>query len=575
MLPSLDSLARERSLLAEVLRSAGNDDLSKRGFGLHAEEAASTDEDGDLQVDVGAAPGFRQTEKRRRAGSALVQQPCSAVGRDEETASLQHLPKELLADIGERFLDAPVWHACKLGEASANLGKVFMDEKLWESFFHKRFRMASQSTKRRVQRQPSPSSRFSYGNMHILEARFREGQYAARRVLGSPHPGVAVLDIQVACTGDASPVAYAALRNGSIMGYDLDPETLAESDTGPQQAKPLFELTPPTATAGGPALCCLPVPEMLSVGEGLDRPALLVAGYASGGLCAWQMPRGCPIASLGWSSAHAGRVSALATLGSGRLVSAASDGTIKLWRFDGERFGASERSFVGHTAAIMSVAACPFHEHLLLSGGHDRTMRLWDARVGHGEVSRWQQNDWVMCVDFHPSLEDRILSADKAVHHWDMRIASATSTPNPTEGRHLSSCHRHRKLVSRFRIDPLRLASCSLDGSVKVSSLEAPSDQVASPSVSPQSSPALRPTKQTPEPTMAVLEATLRTSTDYVLSIDFDATRLLAGSVDGRVDVYDFADIGHFREGSPELRSRSSCGSSMDFTLEGLEDLEI
>lgn len=587
MLPSLHSLARERSLLAEVLRSAGSDRAVEAAAASVKE--ALLEEDAEASEEVGAQPtcaqSARQGEKRRRGRASVT---VSGAGADTTVAGLQHLPKEVLSNIGGSFLDAPVWHACKLGEVSPQLGDVFMDDKLWEDFFHRRFSDASRSSKRRPQRQPSPNSRFSYRHMHVLEARFREGQYAARSVLDNPHPGVAVLDIQVAFTGDESAVAYAALRNGSIMGYDLDPAVLSGADAaptseggdGPLCAKPLFELTPPAS--GGPALCCLPIPELLSVGDASTRSALLVAGYAQGGLCAWKMPQGCPLVPCGWEAAHAGRVSAVAMLGSGCLVSAASDGTMKVWGLDGERFGDLHRSFSGHTAAVVSVAACPFNENVVLSGSHDRTMRLWDARAGGGEVARWQQRDWVTCVDFHPTLEDRVLSADKAVHHWDVRVASSAAAPAGSSGGwlHLASCHRHRKLVSRFRLDPLRLASCSLDGSVKVSSLEAPGDRVASPLVSPEASPALSPA-ESPLPPSTVPEATLRTSTDYVLCIDFSATRLLAGSVDGRVDVYDFAHTEHFRQASPVLgpasplwRRDSRCAST-DFQMVGFEELEI
>jgi hypothetical protein len=72
---------------------------------------------------------------------------------------------------------------------------------------------------------------------------------------------------------------------------------------------------------------------------------------------------------------------------------------------------------------------------------------------------------------------------------------------------------------------------------------------------------------------------TLRSSADYVLCIDFDATRLLAGSVDGSVDAYEFLDQGHFRTSSSPIASPlpSQCRRSVEFDLElsGFTEIEV
>mmetsp|Transcript_130128 Transcript_130128/g.417556 ORF Transcript_130128/g.417556 Transcript_130128/m.417556 type:complete len:590 (+) Transcript_130128:260-2029(+) len=505
---------------------------------------------------------------------------------------LQHLPHELLADIGEHYLDAPVWHACKLGEVSPHMGKVFRDDALWEKFFRRRFDEASRSAKRRTsaaaaweptspaERSASPtgtSARGAYAQLHELEARFRGGQYGARGVLNNPHQGVAVLDLQVASTDEDSVVAFAALRNGAIMAYHLDPDSLSRSgradgidpegsrcESSPSHATPLCELTPQNGN-GGPALCCLPIRREHGFGDAASSTSpMLVAGYALGCLSAWQLPEGRPFVPRGWESAHGGRVCALARLGSGELLSAASDGALKAWALDGERCGELQRAFPGHVGAVVSVAASPHDRNMLLSGSHDRTVRLWDARAPGEAVARWRQQDWVTCVDFHPTEATHVLSSDKAVHRWDLRRIHSnggTTVGNATEAfvhMHLSTSHRHRKLVSRFRVDPLRLASCSLDGSVKVSSLEAPGLRIASPLASPETSPSLGPSQDP-----GLQEVTLRTSTDYVLCIDFDATRLLVGGIDGRVDVYDFSCPNHFRHASPVLGSRAAPGVAL------------
>merc|ERR1712048_167264 len=141
-------------------------------------------------------------------------------------------------------------------------------------------------------------------------------------------------------------------------------------------------------------------------------------------------------------------------------------------------------------------------------------------------------------------------------------------------GHPLSTSHRHRKLISRFRADPLRLASCSLDGCVKVSSLEEPEVRRASPFASPESSPFFGPSAAPLGLGDGFDVCTLRASSDYVLCIDFDAARLFAGSVDGCVDVYDFSHPGHFCNSIRENVS-SKCGRPLDVQALDLQGIEV
>mmetsp|Transcript_60642 Transcript_60642/g.157336 ORF Transcript_60642/g.157336 Transcript_60642/m.157336 type:complete len:357 (-) Transcript_60642:64-1134(-) len=343
----------------------------------------------------------------------------------------------------------------------------------------------------------------------------------------------------------------------------------AQAGARPRQALPTRELTP--KLGGGPALCCLPVgvPRQTPAEAAAPAPGILAAGYALGRLAAWELPSGNRCTPGCWEAAHAGRVCALATAGDsgggGLLLSASSDGVVKAWSLDAERFGAHRRSFSGHEASVVSVAASPWDRFTFLTGSHDRSLLLWDTRVGGAgaAVARWRQQDWVTCVEFHPTDQDVLLSSDKAVRQWDFR--------RPGSGA-LGVLHRHRKLVSRFRVDPLRLASCSLDGSVKVSSLEPPEFRVASPRgrAAPEAgSPCGKESDEV---------CTLRTSTDYVLCIGFDATRLLAGGVDGRVELFDFSQPGHFRKGTPSpllSPAAARCGDPVDVQMTGLQELEI
>lgn len=479
----------------------------------------------------------------------------------EDCECLQGLPRELLVDIAEHFLESPVWHLCQLGEASPDLGRVFMDEALWQSFFEERFREASRSPRRRPQQRAwSPGARLSYAQLHLLEMRFRKGLFGAKSTLTGPRTGVAVLDIRIAPNPTTNMMAYAALWDGSIVTYDLEPDTPEDDEAdangmrtsaGPRKwpvetapppgrpfcATPLRVLTQPRED-GAAALCCLPIE--LAAHAGVQAfPQMLAAGFGMGQLGAWELPSGRPIAPQWWEAAHVGRVSAITVLG-GSILSAGSDGLVKAWDMGEDRFGTHQQTFPSHTSAVVSVASAPLGGHMFVTGSHDRTVRLWDMRLGgeNAAVARWQQQDWATCVAFHPTAADLFLSSDKSIHQWDLRRAGSSA---------IDSRHRHRKLISRFQVDPLRLASCSLDGCVKASSLEEPSVREVSPkrklSISSESSQERSPQTQSPHPTDAEA-CTLRASKDYVLCIDFDETRLLAGGIDGRVDVYDFSHAG-------------------------------
>eukprot|EP00929_Paragymnodinium_shiwhaense_P028641 TRINITY_DN16569_c0_g1_i3.p1 TRINITY_DN16569_c0_g1~~TRINITY_DN16569_c0_g1_i3.p1 ORF type:complete len:551 (-),score=69.41 TRINITY_DN16569_c0_g1_i3:166-1818(-) len=520
-------------------------------------------------------------------------------------SELSQLPRELLMGlVTERFLQSPVWHMCQLGSTSPKAKDVFMDEALWRGFFEDRFREASMNPMRRTQQASwSPSARLSYGQLHTVEKNFLEGAYSTRTSLSNPRQGVPVLDLRVA-PGATSTSAFAALRDGSIMVYDCDPGHLTPADSvtpcpaTPMRACPLQELEP--QLGGGPALCCLPLecrqtrPATATESEAAPgaishgSSGVLVAGYALGRLGAWQLPSGKPFSPSGWETAHSARISALAALGEspggdGRrpasyaghhmLLSAGSDALVKAWSLEGERFGERLQTFHGHAGHVVSLAALPQGGPIFLTGSHDRTMRLWDARRGTGqaaEVARWTQRDWVTCVELHPTRDHLAFSSDKSVYQWDLRQPGVAA---------VAESHRHRKLVSRLRGDPLRLASCSLDGCVKVSSLEEPAVRCISPTPSPRSQREWGRLTATEIWEGGDEVCTLRASADYVLCIDFDASRLFAGSVDGCVDVYDFSDPGHFRNGGSSSPSspgpRRHCGEPVDIEMTGLQEIEV
>ena len=388
MLPSFQSLVDESHLLTKVLRAASRS---------REKDAACGDAGAAGEARSASGAGCRAGARRRCSSLPSEEGAGKAARLTDAGGGLQNLPKELLAGIGEQFLDYPVWHCCQLGGVSAHLGKVYMDDALWQGLYDTRFCPTSRSLRRRVHLDTPASARARYAQLHGLEARFREGQYAASSLLehSKQKQGLAVLDLRVApasaADGAASRTAFAALRDGSVMVYDMDPARARhEGDggqPGPAQAAPLRELRP--QRPGGPAVCCLPL-------EPASGKPILVAGYALGRIGAWVLPGGPVCTPRSWEEAHQGRVSALAAPGGGGLLSASSDGLIKEWSLDGDRLGEMRTVLPGHRASVASVAAQPGGRHLFLSGGHDRTMCLWDVRAGTA-VSRWQQKDRVTC----------------------------------------------------------------------------------------------------------------------------------------------------------------------------------
>lgn len=500
------------------------------------------------------------------------------------------MPRELLTDIAEHFLESPVWHLCQLGETTPNLGEVFMDDALWTRFYEDRFRDVSRSPRRGTPVRPMhASSRLSYAELHSLEMRFREGKYSSMGAVTVPK-GVAVLDLRIEHSETSEAVAFAAMRDGRLLVYNLDHLSNSESEeeTRARKARRVCE-DPESVREFAPAVDNSSALSCCPISQG-NRPLCVVTGYGSGRLCAWQWPDGRQLAPRDWESAHLNRVSAV-TSACDRLVSASADGLVKVWDI-GEQFGHLRQTIAGHSGAVMSVSASP-SGHTLVTGGLDRSMRLWDLRSGGEAVATWELHDWAMCVDFHPTSEHTLVSADKAVNMWDLR--------QPGE-RAISSMHRHQKLISRFRLDPLRLVTCSLDGCVKVSSLEEPavrhasprSSPLVSPRSTPLSSPQLSPTEsQLLSPRVPLLGdfgsawslqdkvCTLRSSKDYILCIDFDASRLLAGGVDGQVHVYNFSQRKNFKTCSRNTLSSDEHVPFLDIDdatnmkMTGLPDLEI
>jgi WD40 repeat protein len=89
---------------------------------------------------------------------------------------------------------------------------------------------------------------------------------------------------------------------------------------------------------------------------------------------------------------HSGWVWTLCALPDGRLASASSDGTIRLWELT---TGAETARLEGHSHWV--TALCMLPNGRFASGSHDRTIRLWELTTG-AETARLGFGQGAVCA---------------------------------------------------------------------------------------------------------------------------------------------------------------------------------
>jgi WD40 repeat protein len=155
---------------------------------------------------------------------------------------------------------------------------------------------------------------------------------------------------------------------------------------------------------------------------------VLVSGGADGTVRFWDQQKGMEFLTLG---AHNARVTSLALLGEGRLLSASEDGTVKLWQLP----PAPPRPFA-HPDQVTVVAVSPDGDRLL-TGCTDKQVRLWNLKSGQKDRDLTGPELTITAVAF--SSDGKTVaagSADRTLTVWeagDGKLLKKIPFPSPVK----------------------------------------------------------------------------------------------------------------------------------------------
>eukprot|EP00033_Pygsuia_biforma_P005527 GCRY01006103.1.p1 GENE.GCRY01006103.1~~GCRY01006103.1.p1 ORF type:complete len:756 (-),score=75.48 GCRY01006103.1:440-2707(-) len=117
---------------------------------------------------------------------------------------------------------------------------------------------------------------------------------------------------------------------------------------------------------------------------------------------------------------HSGKVTALSFCSSGNwLVSGGQDKTVRLWSLRDQNRGLSKDSLQGHSKPVTSLSSPVSMSHVFASGSIDCSIRVWTQVHTRDEFGSWvtfsilNNNSPIQSICFHPSIPDYLLSTDQ------------------------------------------------------------------------------------------------------------------------------------------------------------------
>ena len=116
----------------------------------------------------------------------------------------------------------------------------------------------------------------------------------------------------------------------------------------------------------------------------------------------------------------------------------------------------------GHDDVVASVAFSSDHRHIV-SGSHDKTVRVWDAETGQSVMDPLKGHDhYITSIAFSPDDQHIVSgSVDKTIRVWDTQTGQSimdplkghdnyvTSVAFSPDGQHIVSCRKFPRSLIR------------------------------------------------------------------------------------------------------------------------------